>query len=179
MSQNFHNPFSFLNSIYADAGMVIADVGAGAGYHTFHLSTMVGQSGKVFAIDVQSDVLDQISKRAQEGGFENIKTILADVESKKGISLKDGIIDLALVSNIFFQLSDKDSAIKEIKRILKPNGKIIFVDWKISLNQKGSQAHVIFSEDEAHEFFKKHELIHVSDIHAGTHHYGKLIRKKT
>jgi ubiquinone/menaquinone biosynthesis C-methylase UbiE len=104
----------------------------------------------------------------------NVEIILGDVEKKGGTSLRDGIVDAVIASNILFQVKDKDNFVLEIKRILKPGGKILLVDWSESPVVK--KAHIV-PKAKAREMFEKKGIVFDRDINAGEHHYGMIFIK--
>ena len=103
---------------------------------------------------------------------------MGDIEEIKGTKIKDAIIDAIIVSNVFFQVNDKDKFIEEIRRILKPNGQILFIDWLpetfVTKVNKGK----IFTKEKIQEMFKKKELEFIRNINTGEHHYGMILKKK-
>jgi ubiquinone/menaquinone biosynthesis C-methylase UbiE len=155
-------------------GMKVADIGAGTGHYALAASGIVGPAGHVYAIDIQEDVLKRLKDAAQERKSKNIETIWGDVEKPGGTKLRDHVVDAVILSNTLFQLADKQSAIAELKRILKPSGKLLVADWAGSYDGIGPDEGLIVPEHEAEELFIGSGFYKVKSYRAGPHHYSIL-----
>ncbi len=120
----FLNPDSTLEKVGLGKEMVLADLGCGTGYFTIPASRRVK---KVFAIDTQKGMLDIVSQKIKKQKLTNIETILSEEAS---IPVPDNSVDVLLMVNVFHELEDRGSILKEGKRILSGNGKLVIVDWK-------------------------------------------------
>jgi ubiquinone/menaquinone biosynthesis C-methylase UbiE len=174
---NFSDPKTNLLQMGLREGMKVADIGAGTGHYTLSAAHLVGRSGKVYAIDVHQDILhhitDTVHRRAPEY-TRTIETIWGNVEKQGGTKLRDGAIAAIILSNILFQLEHKEAAIKEIKRILAPSGKILVIDWAGAYAGMGPSPLHVISENAAEELFITNGFYKVKDFRAGAHHYGIL-----
>jgi ubiquinone/menaquinone biosynthesis C-methylase UbiE len=152
--------------------MKVADFGAGAGFYTFSLARKVGKSGVVYAIVSRSSMLEKISKEAKEQKLDNIEIIWADIESKNGTSLQSHILNFVVIANTFFMIKDKFKVIEEIKRLLRPKGKVLVVEW--SDNQAGFGPHKdhLVKEEVIEKLFLDAGFTKKNNIDAGDHHYG-------
>ncbi len=120
----FLNPESILDKVGPGREMVLADIGCGTGYFTIPASRRVK---KVFAIDVQKGMLDILGEKIKKQKLTNIEAILSEEAS---IPLSDNSVDVLLMANVFHELEDRSSILKEGKRILSGNGILVIVDWK-------------------------------------------------
>lgn len=120
----FLNPEIVLDRIELNKETVLADLGCGTGYFTIPASLRVK---KVYALDVQQEMLDILSKKIKKGKITNIEAILSE-ESR--IPVADGSVDVLLMGNVFHELEDRSSILKEVKRILSGEGALVIVDWK-------------------------------------------------
>ncbi|MEK9184621.1 MAG: methyltransferase domain-containing protein [Patescibacteria group bacterium] len=156
-------------------GMQVADLGAVSGFYTIESARKVGGAGKVYAIEVQKDLLSKLKNNAVHEHLLNVEVILGDIENIGGTHLRDGSIDRAIASNVLFQIEHKDNFCLEIKRILKPGGKVLVVDWsdKSPLGPK-----TVVSETFVRSLFEKAGFDFESSISAGDHHYGLIFNKK-
>ena len=109
--------------------------------------------------------------------FKNIEIIWADLDHVGGTKLRENSMDAIIAANVFFQLEQKDNACTEIKRILKPGGRVLFVDWVSSFGGIGPQPQSVVPESEAKKLFEKHGFTEDRFIDAGAHHYGIIFRK--
>lgn len=172
----FANPAKILKNFGVREDMVAVDLGAGTGAYSIPLAQMVPR-GKVYAIEIQQDFLAEITKKIKEENLDNIECIWGDVEKKEGTKLKDGIADAVIASNVLFQIEDKESFADEIKRILKPDGRLLLIDWSEKNGLPGSRFFRIFPEREARELFETRGFKAEREIDAGSHHYGIILRK--
>lgn len=107
-------------------GMVVADVGAGSGYMVPVLATAVGRAGRVIAIDPSPAAREHLLERIGGG-------LYSHVEVRDGTAahtgLPDGAVDRVLWQAVFHELPDRAAALDEARRILKPAGRLVVVDW--------------------------------------------------
>lgn len=173
----FTDPVKNLKAFDLREDMIVADLGAGSGFYTIPVAQMVPR-GKVYAIEIQKDFLITIKNKAVESHLNNIEYLLGDVEKKGGTKIKDKIIDAVIASNILFQVEDKDKFVEEIKRILKPRGKLLLIDWFNNSSGIGASFDKIIPKNKAREMFERKGFVWQRDIDAGTHHYGIILENK-
>jgi len=172
----FSEPDQIVAQLGIERGWHIADIGAGTGFYSFAAARLAGPGGKVFALDVQKDLLERLKGEAQKKGLTNITTVWVDAEKNQGTRLRDQSIDLAILANVLFQIEDKNSLVTEVKRILKPKGKIIVVDWMESFGGIGPHPNQVFNETTAKELFSGAGFTMIKNISSGEHHYGLLMQ---
>src|SRR3989304_5844069 len=108
---------------YVANGQVVADLGCGPGYYTLVLAGSVGPEGKVYAVDSDEKAILALEKKASKHGYHNIE---AHATSASDLSfIKDGSVDFVLACDMLCSMAPRyrESAVNEIKRILKPTGK--------------------------------------------------------
>lgn len=174
----FAHPKDHIEFLELDQGMKVLDVGAGGGHHSIELARAVGQTGHVYALDVQRDLLARISKEAAEAKLHNVEILWGDIEKKGGTRLTDEICDRVLVANVMFQLDHKVEAVQEIKRVLKPAGQVMIIDWKDSITGHSDHVKMLVSEIEMEQLFTSAGFTKDRDFDAGSHHYGIIMRKQ-
>lgn len=174
----FSDPQKNIDQFGLGAGSYVADFGAGSGFYTFAAARAVGSGGRVYAVDVQKDLLTKIKNQAQLISVNNVDIVWADIENLGGTKLRDQSIDAVIAANIFFQLDNKEGACREIKRILKKNGRVLVVDWSSSFGGMGPESSSVFDHSKARELFEKNDFTLDKDITAGAQHYGLIFRKK-
>jgi len=173
----FVDPEDVLDQLVLGEGRTVADLGAGSGAYVLPSARRVGDSGKVYAIDIQKNFLDKIKNDAKQARLTNVEVLFGDIEERGGTELTDNSVDVAILSNTLFQLEEKAEAAREIHRILEPGGRVLVVDWSDSFGGIGPVADAIVLQEEARDIFERNGFAHERDIKAGEHHYGMVFRK--
>lgn len=173
----FSEPIKNIEQFSVDPGMKVADLGSGSGFYTLALSKAVGDTGTVFSIDVQQELLTKLKNESVRQNLENINIILGDIENINGTTIANNTVDRAIIANTLFQTTDKEGVIGEAKRILKPKGMLLIVDWSDSFGGLGPTGYHLFKESQAMAVADKVGLEFVRKIEAGDHHYGLIFRK--
>ena len=130
----------------------------------------------MYGVDVQKELLDRMKNNARRESIFNIEVVWGDLEKLGGTRLRDASMDVALVTNVLFQLEDMGTFLTEVYRIVKPRGKVLLVDWSESFGNTGPPKDRIVSEDKALELFEKHGFTKLKDISGGEHHYGMVLQ---
>ncbi|MFO0718806.1 MAG: methyltransferase domain-containing protein [Candidatus Paceibacterota bacterium] len=173
----FSDPKKNIEAFSLIPGMTIADLGAGSGAYCEPVAIAVGDKGKVYAVDVQKDLLAKIKNDANKNHILNIEVIWGDIEKVGGTKLRDGCVDGVIASNILFQLTNKEGFRAEVRRILKPGGRLFVIDWTDSFGGLGPQGASVFSASSCKNFFQTDFNIE-KEFNAGAHHYGIIFKKK-
>jgi len=174
----FSDPEKIVSSLPIEMGSSVADLGAGVGAWSLALAKKVGPTGKVYACDVQKDMLVRIENEAKQHHITNIQTIWSNIENHQGTKLRDGSVDWAIAANVLFQVEDRIGFIKEIARILKPGGRVLLVDWKESFGNLGPHEKDVIKESEAVSIFANAGFRNVPlQIDGGSHHYAIIFAK--
>lgn len=173
----FSDPQKNLEQFGLPPGASVADLGSGAGFYTIAAGRMVGPRGRVYAIDVLKDMLQKIKNQAEQSGLINVEALWGNVEKLGGTRLADASVDAVLVCNTLFQLERKNDLPLEVKRILKPKGRVLVVDWQESFGGLGPRPEHVVSRDEAAALFEKAGFEFERNIKAGEHHYGLIFRR--
>ena len=172
----FADPISNLKQFGLKDGMSVADLGAGSGAYTFPAAEIV-RNGKVYALEVQKDLLVRITNEAKQRHLSNIHAVWANIEKIGGTKLAERAVDAVIISNVLFQVEDRETFIKEIKRILKTGGRVLLIDWSDTFGGMGPQAEVIIPKETTRTLFENQGFKFESEINAGAHHYGIIFNK--
>ena len=158
-------------------GDSVADFGAGSGFFLKALSDAVGHEGKVFACEIQKQLVEKLGEQSRAQNLTNIHPLWCDLEEANGIKVGDGELDAAMLINTLFQIEDKDTAIKEMGRTVRSGGKFFVIDWTESFAGMGpSPEHVVTAAD-ATALFEANGFVLDRDFPTGDHHYGLAFRK--
>ncbi len=104
-----------------EPGMIVIEIGPGKGSYTKAIAQNVLPDGKVYAIDIQESIINHLNKRI---GKENIKNIIPKIDDVYSLSFEDESVDRILMIACLPEIPDPIRALREIKRVLKPNGLI-------------------------------------------------------
>jgi ubiquinone/menaquinone biosynthesis C-methylase UbiE len=120
-------PEAMLDALKIEKGATVADVGAGAGYHSLRLAKRVGPKGTVFASDLQPEMLRMLGRSARQARATNIKPIRATQLDPK---LPEGKIDLILMVDVYHECSNPDITLQGLWKALKPKGRLVLVEFR-------------------------------------------------
>jgi ubiquinone/menaquinone biosynthesis C-methylase UbiE len=121
--ERFRKPTDFVSTLGIEEGHKVLDYGCGIGSYTIPLARLVGETGRVYALDIHPIAIERVEKRALKSGFTNVETIQSDLIT----GLPDEHLDFALLIDVYTWVDDKIGLLKEIHRILRPDGKLVFL----------------------------------------------------
>lgn len=173
----FADPENNIKQFKLGEGMIVADLGSGSGFYTLAAARAVGGNGKVYAVDVQKELLSRVKNDAIKEHLSNVEVIWGNIEKIGGTKLSEQSVDAVIVSNTLFQLQDKKTFAEEVRRILKPEGKILVIDWSESFGGLGPDPMHIVSADSVKNLFEQAGFTTEESIPAGANHYGIIFRK--
>lgn len=120
-------PQEVLAALDLHAGQTVADLGAGTGYFTLPMAAAVGATGRVLAVDAQQEMLAHLAKKLSTGAAASIELVHAEADRT---TLGSGSCDLAFLANVWHEFADRATVLAEVRRILKPGGRIALLDWR-------------------------------------------------
>lgn len=170
----FSDPASNCAKLGLTDGMRVVDLGAGSGFYSLEAAKRVGVSGRVYAVDVMKDLLERLRSVGASQGLRNIEVIWGNVEKIGGTKVKEAIADRVIASNILFQISNKDDFVLEVKRVLKPGGKVMLIDWS-EVSTLGPKT--VVNSNQAKMLFEKAGFKMDQTFGAGDHHYGMIFTR--
>jgi ubiquinone/menaquinone biosynthesis C-methylase UbiE len=121
------HPDQALDVLGLKTGMIVADVGAGTGYMTLRMAKRVGPSGKVYADDVQPEMLRRLRQNAAKEKLSNIETILGTEADPK---LPAGKLDLILLVDVYHEFSQPQKMLRRMREALKPDGRLVLLEYR-------------------------------------------------
>jgi precorrin-6B methylase 2 len=108
-------------------GQVVADIGAGSGYFTWRLARAVGPAGRVYAVDIQPEMLDRLKANLANRGVSNVLMVLGGEQDPK---LPRASVDLALMVDVYHEFAWPHEMLTAICAALKPGGRVAFVEYR-------------------------------------------------
>ncbi len=175
-AHQFVRPERVLAHIGIEPGMQIADFGAGSGAYTLAAAQMLHGAGRVYAVDVQKDLLRRITNEAGHARLSIVDVIWADLEVTHASKLANHSTDIVIMSNLLFQLVDKMPPLREAHRILKKHGTLLLIDWSESFRHMGPAPEDVVPRTAALEYAARASFSLVRDVPAGAHHYGLILK---
>ncbi len=173
----FLHPEKVLAQLGIKEGMRVADFGCGHGYFSIPVAKAVGESGKVFSVDVLSEALEEVRSRAQMENLLNIETLRGNLEVLGGSKVLPDSVDLVVIHNVLFQSQKKADIIKEAGRVLKAGGRLELTDWLLEKKAIGPQEGWRISAEEAKALVESEGLVFAQSFDAGEYHYGLIFVK--
>ena len=120
-------PETALDKMGLQPGMTVADVGAGSGYFTLRLAKRVGAGGKVYAVDVQPEMLTLLRGRLKAAKLTNVEPVLGSESDPK---LPRSAFDLILMVDVYHELSQPQKMLRKMKAALKENGRLVLLEYR-------------------------------------------------
>jgi SAM-dependent methyltransferase len=121
------NPDGALDALNLKAGMTVADVGAGTGYMSLKLAKRVGPTGKVYAEDVQPEMLQKVRENAARAKAANVATVQGSFTDPM---LPRAQMDLILLVDVYHEFSEPQKMLRGIRDALKPDGRLVLLEYR-------------------------------------------------
>mgnify|MGYP006074600905 CR=1 FL=1 len=120
------NVSNLIQNMKIKSNDIIADIGAGSGYHVFRMA-LIAKKGLVYAVDIQGEMLMAIEKTKESSKIRNVETILG---SEKSIHLTKNSVDKILMVDVYHEFNFPVEMIASIKNALKPNGQLFLIEYR-------------------------------------------------
>ena len=145
-------------------GDKVADLGAGSGYFTIPIAKETGED--VYAVDIEPKMLDVLKERATADKVENIRYVVSDLEK---IPLDNNTVDKMVAAFVLHEVENLSNALDEMKRILKPGGNVLVLEWEAVDSEIGPPISERIPSDGLVETLGRHgfdaKLSHPSEAH--------------
>jgi arsenite methyltransferase len=123
---DWQQPQRVIAALNVHPGDQVADLGSGGGYFTFRLAEAVGPAGKVYAVDIDRDMVDLVAKRAKQETAANIAPVLAKPDDPL---LPKGGVDLIFTSNTYHHIDNRIAYFSNLRKYLRPGGRVAIIDF--------------------------------------------------
>ncbi len=177
--KEWQNPEKIIDEIHLGQGESVADLGCGPGFFTIPLSKKLGSTGRVYAVDSDPIMLEHLIlnlEKIPSAGRAAVVLVEADVADTR---IPDRSLDVVFFANILHDLEDPRKFFVETERILKPDGRLVDVDWqKRETNDMGPPLEWRLSENDSRVLLRDNGFRINYALNAGPHHYGFLCRRK-
>jgi ubiquinone/menaquinone biosynthesis C-methylase UbiE len=121
------NPDLAMRLIKVPRGAVVADLGAGSGYFTVRLAKAVGNTGRVYAVDIQQGMLDLLQKTVTREKLANVIPVLSAVDDPR---LPADSLDLVLMVDVYHEFAQPQVMLQRLKTALKPGGRLVLLEYR-------------------------------------------------
>jgi len=175
---NFLNPAELMSIIQLNEGDFVADLGCGSGgYFVIPFAKKVGQTGRVYAVDVLPEAIQTVETATRVNNLTNVKTVWADLEVTGSSKIPSNSLDEALLINVLFQNKKRDDIIKEASKMVKQDGLLVIVDWLVSGTGFGPDENILVdrSHIEGLVLGLNYEKVYSDNI--GEYHFVDIYKK--
>jgi ubiquinone/menaquinone biosynthesis C-methylase UbiE len=167
-------PEKTLISLGLHEGDIMADIGCGIGYFTIPASKIVEDGGKIFAMDILSEMLEEVEIKVKENNISNIETVLT---KENDLKLEEGKISFAFISNVLHEAEDKEKFLREIKRSISSKGRIAIVEWQKINSEFGPPIEHRLDRIDLIKMLDILGFSNISTINIGENFYGLTAQK--
>ena len=174
--KRFVIPENVATHFHLHEGDKVADFGAGGGFFLPVLTSLVGESGRVYACEIQRPLVEKMGALVRQKGWSNVDILWGNLEAAGGIKLADDTLDAGLLVNTLFQIEDTDTCLAELQRTLRPGGKLLVVDWTESFAGLGPAPSAVVPAATAIDLCESNGFVYEREFPAGEHHYGLAFR---
>jgi ubiquinone/menaquinone biosynthesis C-methylase UbiE len=166
--RKWHKPKINLDSIGLRSGMVFMDIGCGDGFFTIPAAQRVGEKGKVYAVDINASPINRLKQNAAKKGLKNVT---AKVGAAEETVFCDICADIVFFSTVLHDFRDPAEVLQNARRIIKPSGTLVDLDWKKKRTVYGPPLRIRFSEEHASSLIKQAGFA-IEDVkEVGTNYY--------
>ncbi|MGD9001948.1 MAG: methyltransferase domain-containing protein [Anaerolineae bacterium] len=153
-------------------GDVFLDLGSGAGAYALAAVEHVSDQGVIYAVDLWEEGIERLRSEVERRQISTVYPKRADIS--KHIPLEDGTVDVGLVSTVLHDLvrdGTHEAALREVRRVLRPEGRLAVVEFKKLAGSPGPPVEVRLSPEEVEELLRHHAFEVVAIMDVGPYHY--------
>jgi ubiquinone/menaquinone biosynthesis C-methylase UbiE len=140
----YQKPAEVVRALGLRPGEAVADVGSGSGYFALRLAAAVGPAGRVYAVDVDPDMVRHLNRRVRDAGADNVRSVLAPPDDPL---LPDASVDRFFVCNTWHHIDDQAKYLGLMKRMLRPGGEVVMIDFKKEQTPSGPPLEMRIAKD--------------------------------
>jgi ubiquinone/menaquinone biosynthesis C-methylase UbiE len=166
--RSWYNPEAILKEAGLKAKMVFMDIGCGEGFFTLIAAKMVGSSGIVYAVDSDAKAIERLKAKAEQVRLQNIRVKAAPAEETVFCT---ACADVIFYSMVLHDFKDAAQVLRNAKKMLKPTGILVNLDWKKMEMPFGPPFRIRFSEQDAMDLLKGAGFTIAEVKDAGPYHY--------
>ena len=171
----FLSPLQVMRYAGVSPGMNVGDFGSGRGEYSLWLRDRIQGEGSVYAFDIAPEVVETLARKRMHENIDNFFPMCVDLNSH--LPLKDALLHCAVLSNTLHALVEREQFLGELHRVLKNDGRVLFVDWASSFKNMGPRTENVIVPGEGVRLFQSNGFKVGNMIPAGSHHYAFVATK--
>ena len=140
----YQKPDEVLRALALRPGEAVADIGSGSGYFALRLAAAVGPSGRVYAVDVDPEMVRHLNKRLRDAGVDNVRSLLAAPDDPL---LPDASVDRFFICDTWHHIEDQAKYLTLMKKMLRPGGEVVMIDFKKETTPMGPPLEMRIARD--------------------------------
>jgi ubiquinone/menaquinone biosynthesis C-methylase UbiE len=166
--RKWQNPEAILANIGLKAGLTFMDIGCGGGFFALPAARIVGESGKVYGIDINADPIGELRELADKEGLNNLELTVGRAEDTV---LCESCADIVFFGMALHDFDDSAKVLQNAKKMLNSAGRLVNLDWKKITMPLGPPLQIRFSEEQSAQLIEAagFEVVSISDV--GPYHY--------
>ena len=172
----FIKPQNLVSSLGIKQGQKVTDLGCGSGFYVLAAAKLVGNTGRVLAIDVQDAKLTATKSISLQHNLHNVEILRADLEKPLDDSLH-GQEDVVIVASILHEVKNREALIKNAYALLKTGGLLLAVDWQFEPSPFGPAMEKRISEHDLRQLLESTGMKHIKDLNGDLYHYAMVFKK--
>jgi ubiquinone/menaquinone biosynthesis C-methylase UbiE len=123
----YQKPEEVMRALALKPGETVADIGSGSGYFTLRLAAAVGDTGRVYGVDIDPEMIRHLNRRVRDAGLRNVQTVLSDPDDPL---LPDRSIDRFVIVDTWHHVEKQPEYLALMKKMLKPGGQVVMIDFQ-------------------------------------------------
>ena len=164
-----------LAKIGVENSINIADIGCGIGYFTFPFAKVVGEDGLVYAIDIESEMLEDIKIKMDE---KDIKNVIPVISQEYDLKLETSSVNMVFICTVMHEVKMREKFLKEVNRLLVSGGKINIIEWVKEEGDYGPPVDHRLDSSTIKRNLQRTGFAHIQVIHLNEYFYIIQARKK-
>lgn len=166
--RKWQNPETILAGIGLKPGEIFMDIGCGEGFFTLPAARLVGAKGRVYALDINSEAIERLRQQALSDGLDNISLV---VNSAEDTLLCRQCADVVFFGQVIHDFRDPGSVLRNARKMIKPGGRLVDLDWRKEIMEMGPPRQIRFSEEEAARLIQQNGFVVRAIKAIGPYHY--------
>jgi predicted methyltransferase len=123
----YQKPDEVVKALALKPGEAVADIGSGSGYFTLRLARAVGDSGRVYGVDIDPEMVRHLNRRVRDAGLRNVHTVLSEPDDPL---LADRSVDRFVIVDTWHHVEKQVEYLALMKKMLKPGGQVVMIDYQ-------------------------------------------------